>query len=142
MTHLARCKCHALKLEFQAPPVFQFYCHCKDCRQVSSKPVTRVAFFKAEPEFATGEHTGIDMTGNSGKPKQYRRCAVCGDFVYATVDALRGMVGVNVDAMDPLFEFKPLAHVWTCEKDDGLTISDTVVQFPTAPVLRPGGSAK
>lgn len=125
-------------MTFTQAPVAQLVCHCQDCRDVSGQPFARAAFFKAEENCAQGEYQADDMIGGSGKPKQYRRCGQCGDFLYATVDALAGLVGVAADKIAPPFEFKPMAHVWTSEKAEGIEIPLGAFQFPKAPPFRPG----
>lgn len=134
----AQCQCGQLVLTFTQPPAAQLVCHCQDCRSIGGKPFASVAFFKAEEGCEKGDFTAQDLTGGSGKPKQYRSCKSCGEFVYATVDALKGLLGVGVERFNPPFEFKPMAHVWTSEKVEGVTIPEGVMQFPKGPPFRPG----
>ncbi len=133
-----QCACGQLSLSFGQPPVTQLVCHCQDCRDVSDQPFANVAFFRAEADCVQGHATAQHFTGGSGKPKQYRKCQSCGDFVYATVDVLSGLIGVNADRIAPPFEFRPMAHVWTCEKVQGVNIPEGVMQFSKAPAFRPG----
>lgn len=137
-TFRAQCNCGQLVVSFTQAPVAQLVCHCRDCQIVSGLPYAKAAFFRAEEQCAQGEFLAVDMTGGSGKPKQYRRCRQCNDFVYATVDALTGLLGVAADNLLPPFEFKPMAHVWTCEKAPEVEIPAGAFQFPKAPPFRPG----
>ena len=137
-TFSAQCQCGQLRVSFTQAPVAQLVCHCKDCRAISGLPFANVAFFKTEEQCTQGEFKAIDMTGGSGKPKQYRQCSNCNGFVYATVDVLKGLLGVAVDRLAPPFEFKPMAHVWTSEKVPEVDIPSGVFQFPEAPPFRPG----
>jgi hypothetical protein len=137
-TFRAQCQCGQLAVTFTQAPVAQLICHCRDCQTISGMPYAKAAFFKAEEQCAQGEFKAIEMTGGSGKPKQYRRCSHCNDFVYATVDALTGLLGVAADRLGPPFEFQPMAHVWTSEKAPEVEIPPGVFQFPKAPPFRPG----
>lgn len=137
-TFQAHCQCGQLKLNFTQAPVAQLVCHCQDCRTVSGKAFSQAAFFMAEANSETGAFQATEMTGGSGKSKQYRNCKSCGEFVYATVNALPGLLGVAADKINAPFEFKPMAHVWTCEKAEGVDIPQGVPQFPKAPPFRPG----
>ncbi|WP_138518246.1 GFA family protein [Limnobacter alexandrii] len=137
-TFRAQCQCGQLAVTFTQAPVAQLICHCRDCQTISGMPYAKAAFFKAEEHCAQGEFKAIEMTGGSGKPKQYRRCSHCNDFVYATVDALTGLLGVAADRLGPPFEFQPMAHVWTSEKAPEVEIPPGVFQFPKAPPFRPG----
>ena len=74
--------------------------------------------------------------GGSGRPKSYAACAQCGDFVYANVSVLKGLVGVIGDKILPPFQPLPTAHVWTCQRV--VEIADSLPQFPKAPAVRPG----
>ncbi|HEX4842840.1 MAG TPA: GFA family protein [Limnobacter sp.] len=134
----AQCPCGQLAVRFAQAPVAQLVCHCRDCQTISGMPFANVAFFKIEDGCTQGEFHAIDMTGGSGKPKQYRRCSQCNGFVYATVDVLKGLLGVAADRLGPPFEFKPMAHVWTSEKAPDVNIPPGVFQFPQAPPFRPG----
>lgn len=137
-TFRAQCQCGQLIVSFSQAPVAQLVCHCNDCRSISGLPYANVAFFKTEEQCTQGEFNAVDMTGGSGKPKQYRRCSQCNGFVYATVDVLKGLLGVAADRLLPPFEFKPMAHVWTSEKASEVEIPQGVFQFPEAPPFRPG----
>lgn len=134
----AQCQCGQLSVSFTQAPVAQLVCHCRDCQAISGLPYTNIAFFKTEEQCAQGQFDPIDMTGGSGKPKQYRRCSQCNGFLYATVDVLTGLLGVAADKLEPPFEFNPMAHVWTSEKAPEVEIPSGVFQFPKAPPFRPG----
>ncbi|MEQ9106878.1 MAG: GFA family protein [Limnobacter sp.] len=137
-TFRAQCQCGQLAVSFAHAPVAQLVCHCRDCQTISGLPYANVAFFKTEERCAQGQFKAIDMKGGSGKPKQYRRCSKCNDFVYATVDVLTGLLGVAADKLGPPYKFKPMAHVWTSEKAPEVEIPSGVFQFPKAPPFRPG----
>jgi hypothetical protein len=130
------CGCGQLSLTFSRPPVTQLVCHCEDCREVSKQSVTLVAFFKAEPELVKGHVKTKPYVGGSGKPKTYAACAQCGDFLYADVSVLKGLIGVIGDKILPPFQPQPIAHVWTSQRV--VEISDSLPQFPKAPAVRPG----
>lgn len=134
----AQCRCGQLQLHFSQPPAAQLVCHCTDCRAANGTPSTAVAFFKVEPGYRTGEATGHDMVGGSGKPKTYYQCPNCGGGVFGLVQVLPGLVGVVADRLQQPFAFKPMAHVWTSEKSPEVDIPAGAMQFPQAPAFRPG----
>lgn len=129
------CSCNRLKLSFSKEPFAQLVCHCKDCQQVSRRHYTEVVFFRPEADFLEGESNATSMTGGSGLNKSYQQCASCGEFVYATVDALKGMVGVVAEKIQAPFQFTPMAHVWTSQKQSDVEIPTTAMQFEQAPVF-------
>ena len=135
LTHVTCC-CGQLSLTFSQPPVTQLVSHCQDCREVTQQPTTLVAFFKSEPEGMAGQVINKPYMGGSGRPKSYAACAQCGDFLYADVSVLKGLVGVIGDKILPPFRAKPTAHVWTCQRV--VEITDSLPQFPKAPAVRPG----
>ncbi len=134
----AQCPCGQLVVRFTKAPVAQLVCHCRDCQNISGKPFVNVAFFKTEEQCEQGEFNASDMTGGSGQPKQYRQCSQCNGFVYATVDVLKGLLGVAADRLAPPFQFNPMAHVWTSEKSPETEIPPGIFQFPEAPPFKPG----
>lgn len=103
---------------------------------MTQQPTTLVAFFKSEPEGMAGQVINKPYMGGSGRPKSYAACAQCGDFLYADVSVLKGLVGVIGDKILPPFRAKPTAHVWTCQRV--VEITDSLPQFPKAPAVRPG----
>lgn len=130
-----RCSCRQLALNFTREPFAQLVCHCKDCQQVSSHPFTKVVFFRPEEQAIEGTNLATEMLGGSGLKKSYCKCASCGEFIFATVDALKGMVGVVAEKIEAPFEFKPMAHVWTSHKRSDVEIPANVMQFEQAPVF-------
>ena len=134
-----RCSCGQLSLTFSQPPVTQLFCHCEDCREITQQLFTVVAFFKAEPEGLAGSVIYKPYIGGSGRPKTYAACAQCGDFLYADVSVLKGLVGVIGDKILPPFKPEPTAHVWTCLRV--VEITDSLPQFPKAPAVRPGAGS-
>lgn len=134
-SHQASCHCGQLRLSFSRAPVTQLACHCEDCRAISGKPFTQAVFFAAEPNCIVGESTCDSRTGGSGKPKHSHCCCDCGDFVYAEVDVLKGLIAVNGECLKPPFEFVPHAQVWTSQKLVDVRLPDTAVVFEKAPAL-------
>ncbi|MDX1668347.1 MAG: GFA family protein, partial [Limnobacter sp.] len=131
----AQCSCRQLRLKFSRSPFAQLVCHCNDCRKVSQAPFTEVVFFRPEADCVAGEASATEMQGSSGLSKTYMQCAHCNEFVFATVDALKGMVGIVANRIEAPFEFKPMAHVWTSQKQQDVHIDPKAVQFEQAPVF-------
>ncbi|MDP1539408.1 MAG: GFA family protein [Moraxellaceae bacterium] len=131
-----RCGCGQLSLTFNQAPVTQLICHCDHCREVTMQPSTLVAFFKAEPQGVVGRVINKPYMGGSGRPKAYAACEQCGDYVYADVSVLKGLIGVIGDKILPPFQPQPAAHVWTSQRV--VEIADTLPQFPKGPAVRPG----
>ena len=133
--YTAQCSCQQLRLSFSRSPFAQLVCHCDDCRKVSQKPFTQVVFFRPEADCISGQASATEMVGSSGMGKAYRQCSNCNEFLFATVDALKGMVGVVADRIQAPFEFNPMAHVWTSQKQPDVQINPDAVQFEKAPVF-------
>lgn len=77
------------------------------------------------------------MTGGSGYSKTYFSCAECNTCLYATVDVLKGMVGVVADKLAAPFEFAPGFHVWTSEKHSAIQLDGDTLQFAKGPPKPP-----
>lgn len=133
--HQASCQCGQLTVSLFSAPVIQLVCHCEDCRATSGAPFTRVAFFVAQPETVTGTSRRDRRLGDSGKPKHNHHCPRCGDFVYAEIEALKGLWAVKAERIAKPFAFSPKAHVWVGRKLPETRIPEGAVTFAKAPAL-------
>lgn len=133
----AQCQCKGLSIRLKNPPAAQLVCHCQDCRTISGRAFTSIAFFKPDDAEVSGATTVQTMNGGSGLSKSYFSCKGCGQFLYATVSVLKGMVGVEANDIAPPFEFKPICHVWASEKTDETVLPANLPVFPKGPPVAP-----
>ncbi len=128
----AHCDCGEFSLAINGPPVVQLVCHCADCRAVSGLPYTEVVFFKASDCQTQGQTSSRTMKGASGHDKIYYSCAKCGTNLYGSVGVLNGACGVTANRLSP-FKFEAQAHIWTSEKDSGVSIPESALQSAEMP---------
>ena len=128
----ARCKCGALEIHVDGPPVVQLVCHCSDCQAFTAMPFSDIVFFKPEQCRVAGQTNTTTTQGNSGFDKTHYFCASCQTPVYVTVAVLNGAVAVIASQLSA-FTFEPEAHIWTCEKADNVTIPAEAIQSSGLP---------
>lgn len=131
----ARCGCGQLTLQLSQTPRFQIICHCNDCRETSGEAYLMGAFFATEASTIQGKSLIESGIGGSGKPRHNHRCKSCGDFVYAEVEALQGIIAVNGKLLEMPFKFEPQAHVWVSQKLPEVVIPKGAVVFERRPAL-------
>ncbi|MBQ0715075.1 GFA family protein [Paraperlucidibaca wandonensis] len=134
-TFHASCSCNQLTLQFSQAPRFQLVCHCNDCRKITGEAYLSGAFFAAEPEAIRGESLVETGVGGSGKPRHNHRCKSCGDFIFAEIEALQGIVAVNGKLLEMPFKFEPQAHVWVSQKLPEVIIPKDAMVFERRPAL-------
>ena len=134
-TFHASCSCNQLSLQFSQAPRFQLVCHCNDCREITGEAYLSGAFFAAEPGAIQGESLVETGIGGSGKPRHNHRCKNCGDFIFAEIEALKGIIAVDGKRLKTPFRFEPQAHVWTSQKLPEVCIPVGVLAFERRPAL-------
>ncbi|HEY2515221.1 MAG TPA: GFA family protein [Polyangiaceae bacterium] len=97
------CPCQAVELTVRGTPLAQFYCHCDDCRKMTSGAYAAESVYRAsDVEVTRGKPTVWTLQRN---PRHY--CAACGGRLFIEVVA-RNLFGVNgflfsSDAFRPQF---------------------------------------
>ena len=61
------CLCGAVRYKCDAQPIYQLYCHCRDCQRASGSAFAPVIFFRTEDFSIAGEVTYYQSKGSSGK---------------------------------------------------------------------------
>jgi hypothetical protein len=101
----AKCNCGAVKLEINAAPVAQFYCHCDDCQAVHGAAFVPIVMFPADSvKIVAGNASSYALKVN---PRA--SCSRCGTRLYAEPPGM-GLKGV-VAAILPAGTFKPAYHI-------------------------------
>lgn len=99
------CPCGAIELRVEGKPLAQFYCHCDDCRTMTS------GGYAAESVHHANEVTVVRGTPAvwtlARNPRHF--CATCGGRLFIEV-AARDLRGVNGFLL-PAGEFRPQFHV-------------------------------
>ncbi|MEL6520480.1 MAG: GFA family protein [Pseudomonadota bacterium] len=102
-----RCYCGKIRITATAPPVAVTYCHCDDCRRVTSAPVAAFAAFDiASIAFTPDE--GKSISKAPGVVRTF--CDACGSTIAGHYDYLPDQVYVGLGLLDQADDFAPQLH--------------------------------
>jgi hypothetical protein len=99
------CPCGATEVTIRGKAVAQFYCHCDDCRTMTSGAYAAESVYRADDVVVTRGKAAVWMLKRN--PRHF--CATCGGRLFIEV-AGRGLRGVNGFALTSE-GFKPQFHV-------------------------------
>ncbi len=103
--HKVTCPCGAIELTVRGTPIAQFYCHCDDCRRMTSGAYAAESVHRAEEVEVTRGETAVWTLKRN--PRHF--CATCGGRLFIDVARL-GLRGVNAFLLPP-GAFAPQFHV-------------------------------
>lgn len=103
------CACGAVEVEVSGQPVFQAFCHCKDCRDWLGAPVHAATVWPADQvDIIRGAD---DLITYKRSEKSLRKsCGSCGSAVLVDHPEV-GMVDIMASRLDG-FAFVPSMHVY------------------------------
>ena len=101
--HTLSCPCSAVELTVRGTPLAQFYCHCDDCRKMTSGAYAWESVYRGnDVEVTRGSAAVWTLKRN---PRHF--CAACGGRLFIDIAArnLRGVNGflLSADAFRPQF---------------------------------------
>ncbi|HEY1958284.1 MAG TPA: GFA family protein [Polyangiaceae bacterium] len=103
--HTLPCPCGAVELTVRGAPLAQFYCHCDDCRKMTSAAYAAESVHRAADVEITRGETAVWMLKRN--PRHF--CSACGGRLFIDV-AARSLRGVNAFLL-PAQDFNPQFHV-------------------------------
>lgn len=99
------CPCGAIELRIEGRALAQFYCHCADCRKMTSGAYAAESVHREEEVTVT---RGAPAVWTLERNPRYH-CAACGGRLFIEIPSRR-MRGVNAFLL-PAGEFRPQFHV-------------------------------
>ena len=101
--HALTCACGAVELTVRGAPLAQFYCHCDDCRKMTSGAYAAESVYRdREVEVTRGAAAVWTLKRN---PRHF--CGACGSrlFIDVVARSLRGVNGflLSTEAFRPQF---------------------------------------
>lgn len=122
-----RCYCGKVRIAAHVMPQTVAYCHCSDCKRVTSSPLPAFAAF-ADGEVTLTPEIAAAPPVNPGVTRQF--CPDCGSQLTARFDYLPGQVYVPLGVLDQTEALVPRVHChagsalsWL-HVDDGLPRAD------------------
>lgn len=108
------CACGAIRYACDAPPMFMWVCHCRDCqRATGGGGAVNVVFAKSAVRFTRGEPKYAERTGESGHHTYRGFCPDCGSPLAAKAELIPHIQGLSAASFDDPAQFRLVAHIWT-----------------------------
>lgn len=105
------CLCGAVRYRASAPPVFQLFCHCRDCQKASGSASAPIAFFAEDQLAIEGAVSYFTSLGSSGKPIHRGFCPSCGSQLFGRLERVPGMMSIRAGTLDDPTQFQPTLHI-------------------------------
>jgi hypothetical protein len=103
--HTLTCPCSAVELAVRGTPLAQFYCHCDDCRKMTSGAYAAESVYSGNDVEVTRGGAMVWMLKRN--PRYF--CAACSGRLFIDI-AARNLRGVNGFLL-PAEAFRPQFHV-------------------------------
>ncbi len=99
------CYCKGLRYALEGEPMFQGFCHCRECQYITGGgPNVVMALPEAGFRFTKGEPKGFTRT-DLDSPVTREFCPECGTHIVSRAPGLPGAVILKVGTLDDPSEF-------------------------------------
>jgi hypothetical protein len=118
------CRCGQISAEMTADPIWQSYCHCRDCRKQTGAPVMAFVGFRADAVTFRG---GL-CTWRTGDVERHF-CVHCGSQIGYHDDKLPGETYLTLGFMDQPERCAPTMHAFEQRRLPFLIIDDHLPRY-------------
>jgi len=108
------CRCGALRIRIDAPPLLTAACHCTGCQRMSGSAFSLTVTVPSEG-FAVIAGEPV-IGGLHGDEVRHHHCDHCKSWVFTRVEPDMGFVNVRATMLDDIGWFSPFVEFWTREK--------------------------
>ena len=127
------CLCGGVRWRSTAPPVFQFNCHCIDCRKSTGAAMLPLMFFPAQALRIDGPLVSFASRGGSGGRIRRDFCGRCGAQVTAHVDMVPALQSIRAGTLDDISRYVPKANAFLAHAPGWMPIDASLPGFPGLP---------
>lgn len=124
------CLCGAIRYKSDAAPVYQLYCHCRDCQRVSGSASAPIIFFPSQGLSIEGEVTYYESKGSSGKSIYRGFCSKCGSQLFGRLERLPDLLSIRAGTLDDPAAFQPQLHIHVSQAVPWEFIDPSLRAFP------------
>lgn len=110
-----RCLCGQVSYVATGEPVFQFNCHCVDCRKSTGCAYAPILFFARDAVEVSGELGYYAMQGGSGHTIARGFCRGCGAQVVGDADLAGNLLSIRAGTLDDPGLYQPKADVFVSQ---------------------------
>jgi len=126
------CRCGALRIRIDAPPLLTAACHCTGCQRMSASAFSLTVTVPSEG-FAVIAGEPV-IGGLHGEQVRHHHCDHCKSWVFTRVEPDMGFVNVRATMLDDIGWFTPFVEFWTREKLPWATLP-AVHSYETQPAI-------
>lgn len=130
------CLCGAVSFELEVDEPRVMNCYCKDCQRATGSACATFVFVSENRLNVKGSPASFTTTGDSGRTVDRFFCASCGSQLWATVEAMPGMVFVKIGVLEDSTGLKPQSSLWTASAANWAPLDDSIPSFPRSPPRR------
>jgi len=107
------CRCDAVRIRIEAPPLLTMACHCTGCQRMSAS-----AFSLSVAVPAQGFHVirGVPARGGAGTAAGHHFCPQCMTWMFTRPPGYDFFVNVRTTMLDNTEGLAPFVETYTCEK--------------------------
>jgi hypothetical protein len=105
------CLCGAVRYCSDAAPLYQVYCHCRDCQKASGSANAPIIFFNEASLTVEGEVRYYTSKGSSGKDIHRGFCPTCGSQLFGRLERMPGLLSIRAGTLDDPAAFQPRARI-------------------------------
>ncbi|QNN46066.1 GFA family protein [Thermomonas brevis] len=110
-----RCLCGQVSYVATGEPVFQFNCHCDDCRKSTGCAYAPIMFFARAAVKVSGNLTYHAMRGGSGHTIARGFCGGCGAQIVGDADMVGSLLSIRAGTLDDPGLYQPKADVFVSQ---------------------------
>lgn len=124
------CLCGAVRYKSNSAPVYQLYCHCRDCQRASGSASAPIIFFPSQGFSIEGEVTDYASKGSSGKNILRGFCPKCGSQLFGRLERLPDLISIRAGTLDDPAAFHPQLRIHASQATPWETIDPSLRSFP------------
>ena len=124
------CLCGTVRYKSDVAPVYQLYCHCRDCQKVSGSASAPIIFFPSQGLSIEGEVTYYESKGSSGKSIYRGFCSKCGSQLFGRLERLPDLLSIRAGTLDDPAAFQPKVHIHVSQAAPWEHIDPSLRSFP------------
>lgn len=125
-----RCRCGAIVMMVNAPPLVTMACHCRGCQRMTASAFSLSVAVPADGFSTSGPEPVIG--GARGEGLEHMFCPECMSWIFTRIEMLPGMVNMRATMLDDPSWAAPFVETQTAEKLPFAHV-DTVASFARFP---------
>mgnify|MGYP000734200519 CR=1 FL=1 len=127
------CLCGAVRYCADGEPVFQAFCHCRDCQRASGGGHLPVAGAMRETFSTTGETRTFQTKSAKGHDATRHFCPACGSLLFGESSGAPGLVMIYMGTADEPSAFRPQMRIFTRDRPGWDAAEPNIPAFETFP---------